>query len=273
VGAYALFVLLGIVQGFTEFLPISSSGHLVLLENLTGFNPPGVIAEVALHLATLIAVFIYYWRDIASMLTGKKSYGLRAPRAYLWLVALATIITAALVFPFRDVLDSLTQGKIAMLVLAYSFLFTALLLFATDWLLSKPRVRAGEITSLGWLATSFIAIAQAIAALPAVSRSGSTIAAGVAAGLKREEAARFSFMIFIPITLLAVGWEALGLLKGEETIPSGLWGPMAAGFIAALLCGLLAIRLLLVVLERSKLSWFGIYLVVLAFASFILSRI
>jgi undecaprenyl-diphosphatase len=273
VGAYALFILLGVVQGFTEFLPVSSSGHLVLLENLTGFNPPGVTAEVALHLATLIAVFIHYRRDIASMLTGKKSLGLRAPRAYLGLVVFATIITAGLVFPFRDALESMTQGKGALAVLSVTFSITALLMFATDWLLRKPRARAGEVTSLGWLAAAFIAVIQAIAALPGVSRSGSTIAAGIVAGLKREEAARFSFMLFIPISLLAVAWQILGLIKGSETMDASLWGPMAAGFIAALFCGLLAIRLLLVVLERSRLSWFGIYLVVLAFASFILSRI
>lgn len=272
-GAYALFILLGVIQGFTEFLPVSSSGHLVLLENVLGFNPPGVTAEVALHLATLIAVFIHYLRDIASMFSGKKSYGLRAPRAYLSLVALATIITVVLVFPFRNTLESLTQGKGALTVLAVTFSISALLMFASDWLLRQPRARAGEVTSLGWLAAAFIAVIQAIAALPGVSRSGSTITAGIAAGLKREEAARFSFMLFIPISLLAAAWEALGLVSGVEKVDKALWGPMAAGFFAALICGLIAIRILLVVLERSKLSWFGIYLIILAFTSFILSRI
>ena len=272
-GAYALFILLGVVQGFTEFLPVSSSGHLVLLENVLGFNPPGVTAEVALHLATLLAVFIHYRRDIASLLTGKKAYGMRAPRAYLSLVALATAITAGLVFPFRNTIESLTQGRQALGVLAVTFAFTALLMFVSDWLLRQPRARAGEVTSLGWLVAAFIAVIQAVAALPGVSRSGSTITAGIAAGLKREEAARFSFMLFIPISLLAVVWEAFGLLNGSETLDAALWGPMAAGFAAALICGLIAIRLLLAVLERSKLSWFGIYLVVLAFASLILSRI
>lgn len=272
-GAYALFILLGVVQGFTEFLPVSSSGHLVLLENITGFNPPGVTAEVALHLATLLAVFIHYRRDIASMLTGKKSNILRAPRAYLGFVVLATIITAALVFPFRNTIESMTHGREAYSVLTVTFTITALLMFVSEWLLRQPRARAGEITSLGWLAASLIAVVQAVAALPGISRSGSTIAAGVAMGLKREEAARFSFMLFIPISLLAVAWEALGLLGGKEKMDAALWGPLAAGFAAALICGLIAIRLLLVVLERSRLSYFGIYLVVLAFTSFIFSRI
>ncbi len=271
--AYALFLLLGVVQGLTEFLPVSSSGHLVLLQSIAGFNPPGVTTEITLHIATLVAVLIYYRRDVAALLTGKGIANLRMPRAYLAMVVLATVVTGCLVFPFREALVGLTQGRTALTALAFTFSLTALFLFATDWMLRRPRARAGEITSIGWLAAVFIAVVQAVAALPGVSRSGSTIFAGITVGLKREEAARFSFLLFIPITLLAVGMEVFALITGSETVPPNLWGPMAVGFVAALLSGLAAIRFLLVILERARLSWFGIYLIILAFASFVFSSI
>jgi undecaprenyl-diphosphatase len=270
---YASFLILGVIQGFTEFLPISSTGHLVLAKSLLHLNPPGIVTEIALHLATLVAVFVYYRRDVAALLTGRKLSSLRAPKAYLWLVAIATAATALLIFPFRDVLAGLTSGRAALVALVFTFSFTALLMFLADWLMRRPRVRAGEVTSVGMLPAIAIGIVQAVAALPGVSRSGSTIVAGIAVGLKREEAARFSFMLYIPISLLAVAWECLKLFRGSESFPPSLLGPMVIGFIVAFICGLVAIRLLLAVLERARLSWFGIYLIALAAFTAVLARL
>ncbi|OGK11682.1 MAG: hypothetical protein A2Y63_06415 [Candidatus Riflebacteria bacterium RBG_13_59_9] len=269
--SYLHLLVLGVVQGLAEFLPVSSSGHLVLIENLTEFNPPGVLTEIVLHLATLIAVIIYFWRDLAAMV-GVRNHGrISSPGTYLAFLGLATLATAAVVYPLRNLLEALTQGRIALILLVFTFVVTALVLFGLDALLVRRPAREGEVTGIGWLPVVLIGVMQGIAALPGISRSGSTIFMGVALGLRREEAARFSFLLFIPIALLAMIYQLMQLGSGGLAFPSELVGPLILGFVAALLSGVLAIRLLLLLLNRARLRWFGVYL--LAVAVFTLSHL
>lgn len=264
---YLTLLLLGVVQGFTEFLPVSSSGHLVLLQELTGFNPPGVVVEIALHVATLLAVLIYYFRDAAEILSFRPGARVSRPGLYFLYLAVATIVTVAFIFPLRHWLESLTEGPQATAALVFTFTATALMMLAADRAIRSTAVRAREVTSLGLLSVLAIGLVQGIAALPGVSRSGSTIFAGLLLGLRREEAARFSFLLFVPAAILATIYELMQLGGGGLTFPPALLGPLIVGFIASLLCGLLAIRFLLAVLHRARLSWFAVYLVVLALVS------
>jgi undecaprenyl-diphosphatase len=263
VGSYITLLLLGVVQGLTEFLPVSSSGHLVLLQNLTGFNPQGVLTEVSLHMATLIAVLIYFRRDLAALfLARRERIALRG--VYVFYLGLATVATLALIYPFRHLLEALTQGRTAMLLLVVTFAATAAMMFAVDALLRSPRARVSEVTRLGWLPTIVIGLAQGIAALPGISRSGTTIFMGVLLGLKREEAARFSFLLFVPAAIVAMAYELLKIGSGELAFPKELIGPLLLGCLAALACGIMAIHLLLMLLQRARLRWFGVYLLILA---------
>ena len=262
-GFYVHLLLLGIIQGLTEFLPVSSSGHLVLAQNLTGFDPPGVLTEVSLHMATLIAVLIYFRRDLAALfLVRRERIALRG--VYLLYLGLATATTLALIYPFRHLLEALTTGRAAMQFLVITFAATAVLMFAIYALLRSPRPRVSEVTRLGWLPTIIIGLAQGIAALPGISRSGTTIFMGVLLGLKREEAARFSFLLFVPAAIVAMAYELFQLGSGELTFPGELVGPLLLGCLAALASGIAAIHLLLMLLQRARLRWFGVYLLVLA---------
>jgi len=194
---YLYFLLLGAVQGITEFLPISSSGHLILLENLSGFNPPGVVAEVALHLATLIAVIIYYRKEVLGLITLRSGAYIEKPARYLLVLVVVTLITVLAIYPFRGQVVFLTEGKASLINLAITFLFTATLLSIIDLKLKGETIGLSSASKLSLISLAFVGLMQALAVLPGVSRSGSTIFAGIICGLKREEAARFAFLLFI----------------------------------------------------------------------------
>jgi len=270
VADYLTLLLLGVVQGFTEFLPVSSSGHLVLLQSLTGVNPPGVVVEIALHLATLLAVLIYYFRDAAQILSFRPGAQVSRPGLYFLYLAAATIVTVAFIYPLRHFLEGLTEGPQATLALVFTFTATALMMLAADRVIRSSAVRAREVTSLGLLSVLAIGLVQGVAALPGISRSGSTIFAGLLLGLRREEAARFSFLLFVPAAILATIYELLQL-GGGLAFPPSLLGPLIVGFLAALGCGLVAIRFLLAVLHRARLSWFALYLALMALVSLVVS--
>ena len=263
---YLDFILLGVIQGLAEFLPISSSGHLVLLQNAFGFNPPGVLTEISLHLASVLAVVFYYFRDFRAVIFLSPGKSLSAPKSYLLSLGFVTIVTAVAVLPFRNFLEAITEGENAIYRVSIFFLVTAVILILTDNLLSTSRPRLRDASSLSLVSLLFIGLIQAISALPGISRSGSTIFAGVLCGLDREESARFSFFLFVPIALIASVYELVKQIN-ELTFPLSLMAPLALGFIASLVTGMLAIGLLLRLIKRRRLSFFSIYLALIAFAS------
>lgn len=261
------FAILGVLQGLTEFLPVSSSGHLVVVQNLTGFAPPRVLTDIVLHLATLAAVFIYYLRDSVSILSVRPTRSVRRPGLYLWYLVLATVVTLAVIYPFRHWLEEVAGGRSGLPVVGWAFLATALLLVLTDRLLLVKRLRAPEVTSLSWMPVVFVGLVQGIAAIPGLSRAGSTIFAGFLGGLNREEAARFSFLLFIPAALVAAVYA--GMQLAGEPLPARHIGPLILGFFTALISGLFAIRTLLAILKRARLSYFAAYLVLASLVSFV----
>ncbi len=253
------YVLLGIVQGITEFLPVSSSGHLVLAQWLLGWSPPGVALEAVVHLGTLVAVLVFFRRDLYRLLRAVTRGGGKE-RAYIGLLVLGTVPVVALGLTARGAVE---RAFGAPSLVGAMLLLTAAALIIGDLCASRaqrsePRVSNALAAGLG----------QALALLPGVSRSGTTISAGIASGLRPMEAARFSFLLSIPAILGAGVWE-LFLEPGRPPLsPEESWGMVVAG-VAALLSGLVAIRLLLLVVRRRRLRWFAGYCVLVGLATLI----
>lgn len=239
-------LLLGLVQGLTEFLPISSSGHLVLAEEILGFRPPGLYFEVGLHLATLLSVIIAYGPRIRSLIGGIVTREREAWR-FVLLLALASVPAAIVGLLLRDVIEGAFQSGVW---LGVSFLVTAAILWSTRAAL--PRATAARVTVRGALA---MGLAQALAILPAISRSGTTIAAGLWLRTAPAEAAEFSFLM----SIIAVAGS--GLLEARHLPPGAdlLSGGFVLAFLAALVSGVWAIRFLVALLRGRRFHWFAPY--------------
>lgn len=246
--------VLGLVQGATEFLPISSSGHLVLLPWLFHWEHPDLVFDTTAHLGTFVAVLAYFWRDCWALLVAWwRSVAERRVRTVdarlAWLILLATIPAGVLGYLFEDLLEPLFSAP----TWAAGFLLvTGTILTLGERLGRRQR----DLGDLRWKDALLIGIAQAFAILPGISRSGATIATGLQCGLKREGAARFSFLLSIPITLGTGVFKLLELFSAPgEAIGFGL----ALGFLAALFGGYACIRWLLAFLRRGKLYVFAAY--------------
>ncbi len=239
-------VLLGLVQGMTEFLPISSSGHLVLASHLLGIESDNISFEVAVHLGTLLAVLAYFRRDLAMVVHDFFRGG--GGRRVGWMLILATVPTAIIGFSFRDAFEALFQ---APQYACGGLLVTSAILFAAE------RVRAGArpLTGVRWIDALVVGTMQGLAIIPGISRSGSTIAAGIFAGLDRDPAARFSFLLAIPAILGAgvLHLGEFGSINGAEALPFIL------GVLASMFSGYAAIGVLMAVLRRGKLYMFSAY--------------
>lgn len=247
------YILLGIIQGLTEFLPVSSSGHLVLAQFLLGMNPQGVTTEITLHLATLISVITVYWKDLVEIL--------RAGRwRYLTALLVATLVTACLALPFKDRIEAMVDGPGAVRTVGFMLLFTATFLLVAE--LAEKRLRASaegdRLLVPSWRMTLIAGAAQALAVIPGVSRSGSTISSMLITGWDYARAARFSFLLSIPAILGAVVLSVPDMLAdtGSGRIPVVA---LVSGFIAAAVSGILAIRFLLAMLRHRRLYYFSIY--------------
>jgi undecaprenyl-diphosphatase len=239
-------IVLGLVQGLTEFLPVSSSGHLVLAEALLGLRTPGVFVEVAVHVATLVAVAIVYWQRLAQLLLGVVR---REPAAWrsVGLLALASVPAAVVGLLFEDwfarTFDSLR-------IVGIDFLITGTILWSTR--LVRPARRSEPVAG-GALA---IGIAQALAIFPGISRSGSTVAVGMWVGVEPVRAAEFSFLMAMPAIAGAAVLQIPELSAGTASVGAG---PLALSFVAALVSGVLAIRLLVHLLARRAFHRFAPY--------------
>jgi undecaprenyl-diphosphatase len=249
------YVLLGLLQGLTEFLPVSSSGHLVLAQRLLGLDSPGVALEAALHLGTLLAVVIYFWGDVARLAAGSLRPSGREERRYVLFLALATLPIALAGFLGRDLLErAFSSPRLVGALL----LVTALVLAAASLL--SPRRRGVVLGDAIW-----VGIAQVAALLPGISRSGITISAGLLRGLSPEEAARFSFLLSIPAV---AGAGVLGLLDGGGQAGEG--AGLLVGALVALASGLGAIHFLLRLLYRGRLWWFSVYCLAVGIVALVL---
>ena len=242
--------ILGLVQGLGEFLPISSSGHLMLAQKIMGFDTSNMLTlNVLLHLATLVAVFAVYWRRFWHMLC-------HPVKSDLWLLVVATIpaVIAALTINF----DAAFEGAF----LAWSFLLTSVVLVSAEWLSRHWHRPAKHVTLKHAIV---MGVMQAIAILPGLSRSGSTIAGGVGSGLSRKKAADFSFMMSAPAILGSAVLEGKKLLEGTASINVDSL-PLVIAVLTAGLSGYLAIRFMLRIIRKISLNWFAIYTAILGAA-------
>jgi len=261
-------LFLGLLQGATEFLPVSSSGHLVLIPWLLGWPIPSLAFDAMVHWGTLVAVIVYFWRDWLALLRGAWA-GLRArslndPAARLFLLLIVGTIPAALA---GALLEDFFEGMFARPDAAAGFLLlTAALLTLAElgWARRSSAPNPGALRALpalSWADALVVGLAQAVAILPGVSRSGATIAAGLGRGLEREAAARFSFLLSAPI-ILGAGAMQLWQLARAGTLAEE--APLlAAGFLTALVSGFAAIHFLLNYVRRRPLYPFALYCILL----------
>ena len=239
-------LILGTVQGLSEFLPISSSGHLVLAQWLLGYQSPGVSFEVLLHLATLLSVLLVYWRRVAWLLRG-VARGQRDAWQFAGLLVLASIPAAVAGLLFRDVFEAQFESPTAVGV---DFLVTALVLWSTRWAL-----KANTESPVRWPTAVAMGLAQVLAILPGISRSGTTIAAGLWGRVGARAAAEFSFLMAVVVIAGTGLLEAMHLANGPLVVE---WG-VAWAFLAALVSGVLAIRFLVMLLRRGRFHVFAPY--------------
>jgi len=244
-------ILLGILQGATEFLPVSSSGHLVLAQQfLADFQQPGVLFDVLLHVGTMVAVVIYFWRDLAGLIGSLWQSGAEADRqrSLLGLLVAGSIPTAAIGLSFKDFFETLfDRPDLVCLML----LVTGSLL----WLAQRLRPKGLARRRLNLLDALIVGTAQGAAIIPGISRSGATIATLLLRGVDGETAARFSFLLALP----AVSGAALLSLRDIGGIPQGSNLAYLAGALAAMVTGLACIHLLLAVVRKQRLHWFALY--------------
>ncbi len=266
-------ILLGILQGATEFLPVSSSGHLVLVPWLLNWPAPGIAFNAVVHWGTAVAVIAYFWRDWIDLALAVPQVLKLRPGGLdklplnarlLLLIILGSIPAAAIGYALDDFFEAMFARPTA----AAAFLLgTAALLSVSERLGRRER----EIEALNWLDALLIGFAQALAIFPGISRSGATISAGLGRQLKRETAARFSFLLATPIILGA------GLLKVVDLIQMGGLAAQASmllvGFVAAALVGFGCIHFLLRYLQRRRLYPFAIYCAAVGFACLLIALI
>jgi undecaprenyl-diphosphatase len=251
-------IVMAIVQGTTEFLPISSSAHLIMVPWWLGWEPPGILYDVVVHLGTTLALIIYFWSDWLMLLRAGfdilRKRSMTEPNERLFVLIILATIPAALA---GVLLESFFEKLFEDVALAAAtLLLTAALLFYCERAkTSNPR----PMESLNTVDALIIGIAQAISILPGISRSGATIASGLLRGLTREAATRFSFLMATPIILAAGLKQALDVALGDEVITSDMTAPLIAGFLVSLIVGYFSIGFLLSFVRTRSLNVFAIY--------------
>lgn len=238
-------MLWGLVQGLTEFLPISSSGHLVLVPELLGRKGPDLATSAVLHLGTLVALLVYFRTDVREVAALTK-YGKRLLR----LLFIGTIPVVVIGFLFRPGFERLNEDPTAV---AIALVATGMMLFATRWLPMRDRT----LEDSSDFDAGFIGVSQALALIPGVSRSGTTIASGIGRSLDRAEAARFSFLLGIPAIAGAGLLEFVDLASEGGRLTANTWVGMAVAAVS----GYVAIAVLLRLIGRLGLGPFGVYCV------------
>ena len=235
-------IILGIIQGFTEFLPISSSGHLVLSQEILGIEQPGNEFEILVHLGTLASVLVIFFDDIKSLIL---SLNTKKTQIFIMCILIGTLPAVGIGLGFKDLINSLFENITAV---GGALIFTGVVLFGSSFTNRQDK-------ELSFLTCILIGCAQAMAIIPGVSRSGMTISVALFLGLSAKEAARFSFLLAIP-AIVGAGLLTASDVSGGFQIPI----PVAlAGLISSFAVGIVALKWLLGWLEQGKFHYFGIY--------------
>lgn len=263
-------IIQGLIQGLTEFLPVSSSGHLSLYQHFTGLSgEAGGMYAVLLHMGTLLSVVIAFWKELLDLLyefidvlkdlfrgkLRKESFE-TGPRHMLWLYVVAELPLLGFYF-LSDFYNSLAADS-DIIVEGACFLLTAALIIYSGICAKKVKGRSGD--RMTWKDALAIGIVQGIAPLPGLSRSGSTISTGLICGVSREQAVSFSFIMGLPVVLAANLLELKDIIGGEASVE---WIPALVGMAVALVSGVLAIKTVKLLVKNDKFNYFAYYLLVL----------
>ena len=249
--------ILGIIQGLTEFLPISSSGHLVLAQHFLGIETPGVLLEVILHMGTLVAILIYFHDDIRQLFQSALK-DQENSRKYIMHLVIATVPAVCIGLLFQDIIETTFTPSIVKWML----FVTGVVVGSTYFFQNRSRRDLVAITAL------CIGFAQAFAVLPGISRSGVTISLALMIGVQHEKAAQFAFFMAIPV-LLGAGLLQLFTIDYQVTIS---FMPLFVGFISSGVTGYLVINWLLAVVSRGKFYLFSLYCFMISLLSFIMIK-
>ena len=254
--AIQIFVL-AIFQGITEFLPISSSAHLIMVPRFSDWPDQGLAFDVAVHVGTLTAIMWYFRKEVATITVDWSRSCLSRKRVgdsqLGWAVILGSIPLAIAGLLFHDLVDTVLRSP---LVIAYATIGFGLLLWGADVWAKHRR----DEHSLSWFDIAFIGVAQALAIIPGTSRSGATMTAALMLGLTRTAAARFSFLLSIPAILMAGGYKTLQLIKSTDVVA---WGELISGVVLSAITAYLCVHWFLKMLERIGMLPFVIYRLVL----------
>ncbi len=241
-------LILGIIQGLAEFLPISSSGHLEIGKILLGVDmSESLTFTVVVHGATVLSTIVVFWKDIISLFTGLFAFRWNEETKYVTKIIISMIPVGIVGVLWKDEVESMFNGDL---------LFVGSMLIVTALLLGFAHYSKNRNRSIGFADALIIGIAQAIAVIPGISRSGATIATSLSIGNKRDEAARFSFlMVLVPV----IGANLLNLLDNKASESHTDYFVLAIGFVAAFITGLFACKLMIQFVKKQKLIYFAIY--------------
>ncbi|MFI3321576.1 MAG: undecaprenyl-diphosphate phosphatase [Rikenellaceae bacterium] len=247
--------IMGLIQGLTEFLPVSSSGHLEIASHILGVNSESnLLFTVVVHAGTVLSTIVVFWKDIMRIISSLLKFQMNDDTQFVLKIFISLIPIMVVGFTLKDKIESLFGGT--LLVVGCLLVVTSLLLWFSNK--ARPRVKGLTYANAFW-----IGMAQAFAVLPGISRSGSTISTGLLLGVKREEVARFSFlMVLIPI----IGVNFLEIVGGEftESLPLGV---LITGFLTSFVSGALACRLMIRIVNSGKLYIFAIYCALVGIAT------
>jgi len=252
-------IALGLIQGLTEFLPISSSGHLEIAKSIFGIDPEAnFYFTIAVHGATVLSTIVVFWKEIIELISGTLKFKMNDETSYVLKLIVSMIPVGIAGLFLKDPIESLFNGNIVFV--GFMLLITSTLLALAHFIKKRER-------EIGYLDALLIGIAQAIAVIPGISRSGATISTGLMIGNSKDKIARFSFlMVLVPI----IGANLLEIMSGEINLNSTSFGIILIGFLAAFVSGYLACRWMIGLVKKSKLIWFSIYCLIIGLLSIVL---
>lgn len=255
--------VLGLIQGLTEFLPVSSSGHLFIAKELFGIETENMAFEVIVHTATVLSTIIVFRKPIWDLLKGLFKFQYNAQTKYICMILVSMVPVFIVGVFFKDQVESIFSS--GLLIVGLALVVTAMLLFISDRI-SRRRIAPDK--PVGFRDAIIIGVAQAIAVIPGLSRSGATISTGLLCGVKKEEVAQFSFlMVLVPV----LGEAFLELVGGDfSSASSGIGAlPMIVGFLSAFVAGLFACKVMIALVKKASLKWFSLYCAIVGLACII----
>ena len=243
-------IILGIIQGLTEFLPVSSSGHLELGKAILGDNSipeESLLFTVVLHFATALSTIVVFRKDVWDIIKGLFRFKWNEETQFSLKIVISMIPAALVGFLLEDFMEVFFDG--AIMIVGIMLIITAILLYLADMAKTTPK-------GVSYRSAFVIGMAQMVAMLPGISRSGATISTAVLLGIDKTKSARFSFLMVVPLIL---GKVAKDILSGDISFESAQMGAMGAGFVAAFIAGLVACTWMIKLVRQSKLTYFAIY--------------